>query len=56
MELTGRKRSYLSWLLRNWGTEIYDWRDGELVKIVVERRKQRREGTPLYDRETKADL
>ena len=56
VELTGRTRNYSSWLLRNWGTEIYDWRDGDLVKIVVGRRRRRRQATPFYDRETRAAL
>ena len=30
--LTGRNRSYLSWLLRCWGPTVVERRDGEVVK------------------------
>ena len=47
--LTGRNRSYLSWLLRCWGTTVFERRDGELVRIVVGQRRPRRQSRRIYD-------
>ena len=54
--LTGRNRSYLSWLLRCWGTTVVERRDGELVKIVVGQRQKRRRSPRVYDEQVVAAL
>ena len=54
--LTGRNRSYLSWLLRCWGTTVVERRDGELVRIVVGQRRRRRHARRVYDPQTVAAL
>ena len=54
--LTGRNRSYLSWLLRCWGTTVVERRDGEVVKIVVGQRQKRRRSPRVYDEQIVAAL
>ena len=54
--LTGRNRSYLSWLLRCWGTTVVERRGGEVVRIVVGQRQKRRRSPRLYDEQVVAAL
>ena len=54
--LTGRNRSYLSWLLRCWGTTVFECRDGEVVRIVVGHRQKRRRSRRVYDEQVLAAL
>ena len=54
--LTGRNRSYLSWLLRCWGTTIVERRGGEVVRIVVGQRQKRRRSPRVYDEQVVAAL
>ena len=44
MGLTGCTRHHAAWLLRCWGTTVWDRHDGQLVKIVVGQRRRRRHG------------
>ena len=41
MGLTGCTRHHAAWLLRCWGTTVWDRHDGQLVKIVVGQRRRR---------------
>ena len=54
--LTGRNRSYLSWLLRCWGTTVVERRGGEVVRIVVGQRQKRRRSPRVYDEQVVAAL
>ncbi len=54
--LTERNRSYLSWLLRCWGTTVVERRGGEVVRIVVGQRQKRRRSPRLYDEQVVAAL
>ena len=54
--LTGCTRNHASWLLRSWGQTVWDHRDGQLVKIVVGRRRRRRRTARIYDQPTKTAL
>ena len=55
-ELLKLNRSYLSWLLRSWETTVYDMRDGELVEVVVGRRRRRRKTARIYGKPTQTAL
>ena len=54
--LTRRNRSYLSWLLRCWGTTVVERRGGEVVRIVVGQRQKRRRSPRVYDEQVVAAL
>ena len=56
VELTACMRNHASWLVRSWGQTVWDYRDGQLVKIVIGRRRRRRRTARIYDQQTKAAL
>ena len=56
MGLTGCTRHHAAWLLRCWGTTVWDRHDGRLVKIVVGRRRRRQHTRRIYDAQTVAAL
>ena len=56
MELTGCTRHHAAWLLRCWGTSVWDQRGGRPVKIVVGQRRARRRTPRVYDQEVIAAL
>ena len=49
VQVTKRNRSYLSWLLRCWGTTVIEYRNGQQVRIVVGQRSPRRRVYRRYD-------
>ena len=55
-ELTGCTRHHAAWLLRCWGTSVWDQRAGRPVKIVVGQRRARRRTPRVYDQEVVAAL
>ena len=56
MGLTGCTRHHAAWLLRCWGTTVWDRQDGRPVKIVVGQRRRRRHNRRIYDAQTVAAL
>ena len=54
LELTGCTRHHAAWLLRCWGTTVWDQRGGRPVKIVVGQRRARRRTPRVYDQEVVA--
>ena len=54
MGLTGCTRHHAAWLLRCWGTTVWDRQDGRLVKILVGQRRRRRHTRRVYDAQTVA--
>ena len=56
MALTGCTRHHAAWLLRCWGTSVWDQRGGRPVKIVVGQRRARRRTPRVYDQEVVAAL
>ena len=56
MELTGCTRHHAAWLLRCWGTTVWDRRAGRPVKIVVGQRRSRQRTPRVYDEQTVAAL
>ena len=56
MELTGCTRHHAAWLLRCWGTTVWDRRAGRPVKIVVGQRRSRQRTPRVYDQQTVAAL
>ena len=56
MDLTGCTRHHAAWLLRCWGTSVWDQRGGRPVKIVVGQRRARRRTARVYDQEVVAAL
>ncbi len=51
IQLTKYKRNYASWILRNYGREIFTRIDGQWVKIIVgkARKKEPRKRPGKYD-------
>ena len=49
MGLSGCTRHHAAWLLRCWGTTVWDRHDGRAVKIVVGQRRRRRHTRRFYD-------
>ena len=56
LELTGCTRHHAAWLLRCWGTTVWDRRAGRPVKIVVGQRRSRQRTPRVYDQQTVAAL
>ena len=53
IKLTGYKRKYASWILRNWGKTIWIKFDGKPVKIIAGNPKDHLEEFPNYYTELK---
>ena len=56
VELTGCTRNHAAWLLRCWGTTVWDQRAGRSVKIIVGQRRSRQRTPRVYNQQTVAAL